>query len=60
LVVEKSLLSKAAQAGPVPAPCTATFSEPTLLPVLAPIRLLTQKVSADMSDAYLQIRVLRI
>jgi len=60
LVVEKSLLSKAAQAGPVIAACTVTVNEPTILPLLAPHRLLTRDVSADMSDTYLQIRVLRI
>lgn len=59
LVVEKSLLSKSAQAMPVVVACAVAFAElipPSLVISPAP----HAGISRDLSDMYLQIRVLRI
>ena|SRR5579863_3098073 len=59
LVVEKSLLSKSANAGPVVA--ASTIAVLASAPVfVAPIQFAAPAVEADLSDTYLQIRVLRI
>ena len=59
LVVEKSLLSKSANAGPVVAASAIAVGAATPVSVM-PIQFFAPALDADLSDTYLQIRVLRI
>ena len=59
LVVEKSLLSKSANAGPVVAASTIAVAAVTPVSV-APVRFFAPAVDTDLSDTYLQVRALRI
>jgi hypothetical protein len=58
-VVEKSLLSKSANAGPVVAASTIAVAAVTPVSVV-PIQCFAPAVDTDLSDTYLQVRVLRI